>query len=163
MFDIRPVGYVIGLLLAILGATMFLPFLVDLAEGRGHWPVFLQSGLITVLAGGLISLACANGVKQGLSIQQTFLLTPGVWLALPVFGALPFVFGYRTVVSARALAATLVIEASTCWHFWAWEQLEMRLHCREHFTVNVAVAGGLLLVQEVGGGRYAVDAILKRD
>ena len=53
MFDIRPVGYVIGLLLAILGATMFLPFLVDLAEGRGHWPVFLQSGLITVLAGGL--------------------------------------------------------------------------------------------------------------
>ena len=61
MFDIRPVGYVIGLLLAILGATMFLPFLVDLAEGRGHWPVFLQSGLITVLAGGLISLACANG------------------------------------------------------------------------------------------------------
>ena len=93
MFDIRPVGYVIGLLLAILGATMFLPFLVDLAEGRGHWPVFLQSGLITVLAGGLISLACANGVKQGLSIQQTFLLTTGVWLALPVFGALPFVFG----------------------------------------------------------------------
>ncbi len=93
MFDLRPVGYVIGLLLAILGATMFLPFLVDLAEGRGHWPVFLQSGLITVLAGGLISLACANGVKQGLSIQQTFLLVTSVWLTLPLFGALPFVFG----------------------------------------------------------------------
>lgn len=93
MFDIRPVGYVIGLLLAILGATMFLPFLVDLAEGRGHWPVFVQSGLITVLSGGLIALACSNGVKQGLTIQQTFLLTTGVWLALPIFGALPFVFG----------------------------------------------------------------------
>jgi hypothetical protein len=37
--------------------------------------------------------ACANGVTAGLSIQQTFLLTTGVWLVLPIFGALPFVFG----------------------------------------------------------------------
>ncbi|MGY3439450.1 MULTISPECIES: TrkH family potassium uptake protein [unclassified Marinovum] len=93
MFDIRPVGYVIGLLVAMLGALMFLPFLVDVAEGRGHWPVFVESGVITMLSGGLIALACSNGVKEGLSIQQTFLLTTGVWLALPVFGALPFVFG----------------------------------------------------------------------
>ncbi|MDA7427487.1 TrkH family potassium uptake protein [Primorskyibacter aestuariivivens] len=93
MFDIRPVGYVIGLLVAFLGAMMLLPFLVDVAEGRGHWPVFVESGVITMLSGGLIALACSNGVKEGLSIQQTFLLTTGVWLALPVFGALPFVIG----------------------------------------------------------------------
>ncbi|TNF22427.1 MAG: TrkH family potassium uptake protein [Rhodobacteraceae bacterium] len=93
MFDIRPVGYVIGLLVAFLGATMFLPFLVDLAEGRGEWPVFVEAGIITLLSGGLIALACSNGVKEGLSIQQTFLLTTGVWLLLPVFGALPFVLG----------------------------------------------------------------------
>lgn len=93
MFDIRPVGYVIGLLVACLGATMFLPFLVDLAEGRGHWPVFVESGVVTILSGGLMALACSNGVKSGLSIQQTFLLTTGVWLALPVFGALPFMIG----------------------------------------------------------------------
>lgn len=93
MFDIRPVGYVIGLLVAFLGATMLLPFLVDVAEGRGQWPVFIESAMITILAGGLIALACSNGVKQGLSIQQTFLLTTGVWLTLPIFGALPFMLG----------------------------------------------------------------------
>jgi trk system potassium uptake protein TrkH len=93
MLDLRPVGYVIGLLVMMLGVAMLLPLLVDLAEGRGHWPVFLQSALITGLVGGLIALACANGVNEGLSIQQTFLLTTGVWLALPVFGALPFMFG----------------------------------------------------------------------
>ncbi|WP_299923846.1 TrkH family potassium uptake protein [uncultured Pelagimonas sp.] len=93
MFDIRPVAYVIGLLVACLGATMFLPMLVDLAEGRGQWPVFLESALITIVTGGLIALACSNAVKQGLSIQQTFLLTTGVWVALPIFGALPFVLG----------------------------------------------------------------------
>jgi trk system potassium uptake protein TrkH len=91
--DMRPVGYVIGLLVAVLGAAMLLPLLVDLAEGRGHWPVFLQSAVITLLGGTAIALACSNGVRQGLTIQQTFLLTTTVWLALPLFGAIPFMLG----------------------------------------------------------------------
>lgn len=72
---------------------MLLPMAVDIAEGRGHWPVFFESAIITMLAGGLIALACSNAVEEGLTIQQTFLLTTGVWLALPIFGALPFVIG----------------------------------------------------------------------
>ena len=91
--ELRPVGYVIGLLVAALGGTMAIPFVVDLIDGQGHWPVFLEAGVITILIGGLIALACSNGVKSGLTIQQTFLLTTGVWLALPLFGALPFVLG----------------------------------------------------------------------
>ena len=91
--DFRPIGYVIGLLVAFLGATMLIPFVIDLYDGQGHWRVFLQSAVITVLCGGLIALASSNGVKEGLTIQQTFLLTTGVWLALPIFGSLPFVLG----------------------------------------------------------------------
>ena len=91
--DLRPVGYVIGLLVAVLGAAMLLPMLVDLAEGRGHWFVFAESALITLVVGGVLALSCANSVREGLTILQTFLLTTGVWLALPVFGALPFWFG----------------------------------------------------------------------
>lgn len=94
MFDLRPVGYVIGLMVAMLGLTMFVPMFVDLAEGRGHWPAFFQSGVLSVLVGGLVSLSCQTGNKQGLTIQQTFLLTTGVWLTLPLFGALPFLFGH---------------------------------------------------------------------
>ncbi len=93
MFDLRPVGYVTGLLVAALGATMLLPMGVDLYYGNSHWPVFLESALITSTVGGLAALASANGVKRQLTIQQTFLLTTGVWLMLPVFGALPFVMG----------------------------------------------------------------------
>jgi trk system potassium uptake protein len=93
MFDIRPVAYVIGLLVTALGVTMLLPMLVDIAEARGEWPVFLQSAILTMFSGGLIALACSNGVREGLSIQQTFLLTTGVWVALPIFGAIPFVLG----------------------------------------------------------------------
>ena len=93
MIDLRPVGYVIGLMVTALGLAMFLPMMVDIAEGRGHWPVFAESGILTVLIGGLVALACRNGVREGLTIQQTFLLTTGVWVALPIFGALPFVLG----------------------------------------------------------------------
>ncbi|MGX9357352.1 TrkH family potassium uptake protein [Roseobacteraceae bacterium S113] len=93
MVDLRPVGYVIGLLVAALGVLMLVPFLVDLAEGLGHWPVFLEAAILTTLVGGLTALACANGVGQRLTIQQTFLLTTGVWLTLPIFGAIPFMLG----------------------------------------------------------------------
>lgn len=93
MVDLRPVGYVIGLLVSVLGVMMVLPMLADLAEGRGHWTVFAQSAILTVLVGGLMALSCANAMGQGLSIQQTFLLTTTVWLALPIFGALPFMLG----------------------------------------------------------------------
>jgi len=72
---------------------MLLPLLVDIAEGRGHWPVFLQSTTLTMLTGGCMALACSNGVGRGLTLQQTFLITTGVWLALPIFGALPFMMG----------------------------------------------------------------------
>lgn len=93
MFDLRPVGYVTGLLVAALGAAMLLPMAVDLYYGNDHWSVFLQSAILTSITGGLTALACANGVKARLTIQQTFLLTTGVWLMLPVFGSVPFVLG----------------------------------------------------------------------
>jgi trk system potassium uptake protein TrkH len=93
MPDLRPVGYVIGLLVAALGASMVVPLLTDLAYGNGHWPVFLESAVITALIGGLMALASASGVEARLTLQQTFLLTTGVWAVLPVFGAIPFIFG----------------------------------------------------------------------
>ncbi|MEQ9243385.1 TrkH family potassium uptake protein [Roseovarius indicus] len=93
MMDLRPVAYVLGLLVMALGLTMIAPMLVDIAEGRGHWPVFAESAILTVLSGGLVSLACRNGVREGLTLQQTFLLTTGVWVALPIFGAIPFLLG----------------------------------------------------------------------
>ena len=93
MFEMRPVGYVIGLLVAVLGLTMLVPMFIDLRAGNGHWVVFAESAIITVLVGALVSMSCANAVSAGLTIRQTFLLTTFVWVALPGFGTLPFVLG----------------------------------------------------------------------
>lgn len=43
MFDFRPVGYVIGLLIAALGVTMLVPMGVDLWFESGHAGVFFES------------------------------------------------------------------------------------------------------------------------
>jgi len=93
MIDLRPVGYVIGLLLAALGATMAVPMAADLVAGNEDWTVFFESGVVTFLFGSLLALACANARREGLTLQQTFLLTTSVWVALPLFGAIPFLIG----------------------------------------------------------------------
>jgi len=93
MFDLRPIGYFIGLLVVALGATMVFPLLIDVVEGNGHWRAFLMAGMFTMTTGGLTALATANGVTNRLSVQQIFLLTTLAWAVLPVFGAIPFMTG----------------------------------------------------------------------
>lgn len=102
MFDLRPVGYVTGLLVAILGVAMLLPAALDFADGHANWAAMLESAILCLLAGGCMALACASEGGQRLDIRQTFLVTTGVWFALPVFGALPFVIGET---DARAVDA----------------------------------------------------------
>lgn len=91
--DLRPVGYVIGLIVAFLGVTMLVPMVFDLAAGNGQWPVFFQCAALTTVTGGMVALACANGTRKAFTLQQIFILTVGVWVAMPLFGALPFMIG----------------------------------------------------------------------
>ncbi|WP_308916722.1 TrkH family potassium uptake protein [Jannaschia sp. LMIT008] len=93
MIDVRPVGYVIGLLLLVLAVSMLIPMAADIADGNDHWPAFFEGAILTGLVGLATALACANAVRDRLSLQQTFLLTVAVWVALPVFAAIPFVLG----------------------------------------------------------------------
>lgn len=89
MIELRPIGYVIGLLVCALGVMMAVPMLVDLAHGQAHWRVFLQAGVITAGAGGLMALACRNGLGRAMTLRQAFVLTTGIWVMLPLFGTLP--------------------------------------------------------------------------
>jgi trk system potassium uptake protein TrkH len=93
MIDLRPVGYVIGLIVAALGVTMVVPFLVGVALGDGNAPDFAVSALGTTMIGGLTALACQNRSGHSLSLRQAFLLTLGIWFLVPLFGALPFMVG----------------------------------------------------------------------
>ena len=92
MQDLRSVGYLFGLIVAALGAAMVLPVMADLRTGSGNWQAFLQSALATVTCGGLVALTCLGG-GGGFGPRQSLLLTLLIFMLLPVFGALPFLFG----------------------------------------------------------------------
>ena len=94
MIAIRPVGYVIGLLVTALGGTMLLPFGLDIISEGSDWRSFALGAALTMTAGIVLVLACSSreGV-MALGVRETFLLTSSTWLVLPIFGAIPLYLG----------------------------------------------------------------------
>lgn len=91
LFDARPILLVVGILLVTLGISMVLPALYDAAVANPDWQVFLASAVVTTFFG--VTLALMNWGSAGdMTLKQAFVLVPAVWMALVVFGALPFAF-----------------------------------------------------------------------
>lgn len=88
-----------------------------------------------------------------------------MWPKLAEFAlSLPFIVGFKTKAVSFALATCLVLEALIYWNFWATLLgIGYSIHARDHFSVNIGVAGGLLLLQSFGGGKYSVDELLKKN
>lgn len=87
--DLRPIFLIVGLLIATLGAAMFVPAAVDFSADNDDWEVFAFTGSITLLVGlGLYS--GARGTSQGMSTRQAFVMTTAVWVALAFFGSIPY-------------------------------------------------------------------------
>ncbi|MEM7068753.1 MAG: TrkH family potassium uptake protein [Pseudomonadota bacterium] len=88
---LRPIFLIVGILLATLGLAMFIPALVDLVNDNKDWEVFAFTGTLTLLIGlGLYS--GARDTSNQLSTRQAFVMTTVAWLALTIFGALPYYF-----------------------------------------------------------------------
>ncbi len=92
-FDITVVVYVIGLVVASLGISMIVPMIVDLVARDQNWRAFALSSFATTFVGVSLTLATRNSLGEGLTIRQVFMLTTGIYVALPCFGALPFMLG----------------------------------------------------------------------
>ena len=89
MLDLRPVFFVIGLMIAALGIAMFAPMGVDLAYNDRSWRAFGISGILTTLLGAALALATYTP-KPNLRARGAFLLTVLSWVALSGFAAFPF-------------------------------------------------------------------------
>ena len=50
----------------------------------------LHSAVITGVVGAALTLATGNALGQPLDTRQAYLLTVGIWVLVPLFGALPF-------------------------------------------------------------------------
>ena len=89
--------------------------------------------------------------------------------AVELLHSIPFILGFETTAVARVLAASLVLEAFYAWSWWTvpgdsstFAHHRRTIHYREHFVTNVATAGGRMLLQKIGAGKYSVDELLKK-
>jgi trk system potassium uptake protein TrkH len=89
MFDLRPVAFVIGILLAMLAGTMLVPASLGLFVEAADWRIFALSGGLTAFVGIGIVLA-ARAPRLSFNQRQALLLTTLSWVAIAGFGALPF-------------------------------------------------------------------------
>ncbi|GHC44992.1 TrkH family potassium uptake protein [Neogemmobacter tilapiae] len=93
MQDIRPVFYVIGLMLVALAGLMLIPASVDAVEGNGNAGAFFTAALISGAIGGLVALSTRNGVSILFDTRQAYLITTLAWIIVSFFGCLPFMLG----------------------------------------------------------------------
>lgn len=91
MIKVRPILFVLGLLLCILAAAMVLPAIIDVADNNPGWQVFVASALLTFFIGGLLVVAAYQDTSVQLGVKEGFLLTTLCWLLLTAFSAVPFV------------------------------------------------------------------------
>jgi trk system potassium uptake protein TrkH len=102
--DIRPVLFVVGVLLSALGVAMLLPAAVDIASNDADWRVFAVSSMVTIFVGGslVLSMRGANDERR-LGLREAFLLTVMSWTLVSLFGAVPFLFSNIGVDMADAV------------------------------------------------------------
>ena len=89
MIDLRPVFFVVGLMVAALGLTMFAPMIVDLRFEDRSWQSFAVAGILTSLIGSVMAVA-AYTPKPNLGARGAFVLTVFSWVLLSFFAAIPF-------------------------------------------------------------------------
>ncbi len=89
MPDLRPVFFVVGLMIAALGVAMFVPMIVDMLYDGRSWRALGISGILTTLFGAVLALATYTP-QPDLRARGAFLLTFISWVALSAFAAIPF-------------------------------------------------------------------------
>ena len=91
MMDLRPVIFILGVLLCILAVAMVIPAIVDAAAGIANWQVFAAAAATTLFVGVTMMLTTRSG-WHGFSLRQAFVMTNLAWLVVAAFGALPLAF-----------------------------------------------------------------------
>ncbi|MBI3443845.1 MAG: TrkH family potassium uptake protein [Magnetospirillum sp.] len=92
MIDIRPVLQIVGALLCLLAAAMWMPAILDFRDGHDEWRVFATSSGLTLFFGLALVLGTQTAIKRR-SVRQTYLAATFGWVVPGLFAALPLVYG----------------------------------------------------------------------
>ncbi len=89
--NIASVANFVGRFLIVLAGFMFPPAVVDWVAGNSDWRVFVVSGSFTGFFGISLFLSTRRRLTA-FGLREGFLLTVVSWIAIALFGSLPFLF-----------------------------------------------------------------------
>ncbi len=106
MPDLRPVFFIVGLMIAGLGIAMFVPMLVGIGFNDTSWQGFAISGFIASLLGAVLALTNYSP-NITLRARSAFLLTVSSWIVLALIGSLPFMMQEHSMSLTDAYFETM--------------------------------------------------------
>lgn len=87
---------VVGLLTLFLGLTMIFPLMVGLYYGDKSWYAIMSSVLITIACGLSMYVIFRGTSVESISPREGMAIVSFGWVAVSLFGALPFFFGIES-------------------------------------------------------------------
>lgn len=99
----KPVLYLIGLVLLSTSGMMLIPMAADVYFDNEDWQAFASAAALAAALGLSLARMGRSGAHAGMTLRQAFLLTPLCWLSVSLVSAMPFFFSDYGIVS-RSLA-----------------------------------------------------------
>lgn len=90
--SLRPILYLIGGMLVALAVAMAVPAVVDAAVANPGWKAFALGSAVTFACGLALLRIAKCRLSGGLTLRQSFVLTPMSWMSVALFGAIPLYF-----------------------------------------------------------------------
>lgn len=90
--NLRSILFIDGILILILGLSMFIPMLTDFYYGHEDWKIFGLCIIFTTFLGGMLAISTHNPAPFEMNTREGFLITATSWLMISLFGALPLWF-----------------------------------------------------------------------
>ncbi|MEM7070286.1 MAG: TrkH family potassium uptake protein [Pseudomonadota bacterium] len=90
MLDLRPILFVLGLLISTIGVSMLLPTMIGFIDGRDGLVYLGSSGFLLFI--GILMVLSARGTIESMGQRETFFVTVLAWSLIPLLVALPFYF-----------------------------------------------------------------------
>ena len=117
--------------------------------------IFVTSGFgkLTNLDGFAASLA-----KNGVPMSGALAI---LGAAVEFFGGLAVVLGVRTCWTAGLMILFVIVATLISHRYWEFADAARRMQ-QVQFNKNLAIIGGFILLAACGGGRFSVDALLRR-
>lgn len=118
MISVRPVFYLFGCFLVIMGVLMSIPLAIDLANNEDSWGFFLNSMVTTIFTGGFLIAATRRSTKTAIHPKELILSVCMFWVLSPIFAALPLIYSslpysffdcYFEAISAMSTTGATII------------------------------------------------------